>query len=58
MAAALTLFYRIIACGVKYIHAFDVQIEIKWLATDLFPDDFRTCFDKHFEELDANFKSE
>lgn len=46
-----------IACGVDNTVSFDNLTRAQRLATDLFSDDFKSCMDKTFEELDADFKT-
>lgn len=44
------------ACGVDTT-LFEGLTRAERLATDMFNDDFRTCMDKTFEEIDADFKT-
>ena len=46
-----------IACGVNNVDAFLGDTPAFRLATDIFADDFTTCTDKTFEELDSNLKT-
>ena len=46
-----------ISCGVNNVITFDGKTGAQELATYLFTDDFNTCIDKYFEEIDDDFKS-
>ena len=46
-----------IACGVNHINVFVGDTPAFRLATDMFSDDFTTCMDKTFVELDSDFKT-
>ena len=46
-----------IACGVNNVDVFLGNTPAFRLATDIFGDDFTTCMDKTFVELDSNFKT-
>ena len=45
------------ACDVNDVNIFLGDAPAFHLATDIFRDDFTTCMDKTFEELDSNFKT-
>jgi hypothetical protein len=46
-----------IACGVNDVTLVDVDTPAQRIAANLFGDDFATCMDKSFEELDQEFKT-
>ena len=46
-----------ITYGVNYVNVFLGNTPAFRLATEIFGDDFTTCMDKTFEELDSNFKT-
>ena len=46
-----------ISCGVNNVNTFGGKTEAQELATNLFKDEFNTCIDKYFEEIDDDFKS-
>ena len=46
-----------IACGVNDVGVFLGHTPVFRLATDIFGDDFTTCMDKTFAELDSDLKT-
>ena len=46
-----------IACGVNNVDAFLGDTPAFRLATDIFGNDFTTCMDKTFKELDSDFET-
>jgi hypothetical protein len=46
-----------IACGVNDEALFDGDTSAQRIAADLFGDDFSTCIDKSYEELNQEFKT-
>jgi hypothetical protein len=46
-----------VVCGVNDEALFDGDTAAQRIATDLFGDDFVTCMDKSFTELDSEFKT-
>ena len=51
-----TIVDAMIACGVDNISLFN-ETQASRLANNLFSNDFSTCMDKSFEELDSDFKT-
>ena len=56
MASPLNLFDGVVSFGVKIVNLVDGQNAAQWLARNIFTDNFSTCMQKFFEEIDANFK--
>jgi hypothetical protein len=54
---AFTIRDAMIACGVNDADLFDGDTPAARIATDLFGDDYATCMDKSFEELDSEFNT-
>jgi hypothetical protein len=52
-----TVYDAMVACGVNDADNFDGETPAVRIATDLFGDDFATCMDKSFTELDSEFKT-
>jgi hypothetical protein len=46
-----------VVCGVNSVHVFDGDTPAERITADLFGDDFATCMDKGFVELDSEFKT-
>ena len=57
MAHIFNLRNAMIACGVNDVDVFLGDTSAFRLATDILGNDFTTCTDKFFEELDSNFKT-
>jgi hypothetical protein len=57
MAHIFTVKEAMIGCGVNNVDEFLGDTPAFRLATDIFGDDFSTCMDKTFEELDGDFKT-
>jgi hypothetical protein len=56
-AQVLTVHDAMIACGVNDANVYDGMTPAERLAFDVFIDEFETCMDKTFDELDSDFKS-
>ena len=61
MAAAappvFTVLNAMAVCGVDNVALFNGSTNAKQLAMNIFDDDFSTCMDKTFVELDKDFKT-
>jgi hypothetical protein len=57
IAIPFNVYDAIVACGVNDADHFDGDTPAVRMATDLFGDDFATCMDKSFTELDGEFKT-
>jgi hypothetical protein len=57
IANPFTLHDAMVACGVNDTDNFDDDTPARRMATDLFGDDYATCMDKSFAELDDEFKT-
>ena len=53
----LTVVDAMIACGVDHEFLFLDETQAQRLASDIFGDQFATCLDVHFKELDDHFKT-
>jgi hypothetical protein len=45
-----------VVCGVNTVNVFDGDTPAECISANLFGDDFATCMDKGFVELDSEFK--
>jgi hypothetical protein len=54
---AFTVYDAMVACGVNDAALFDGDTPAERIAADLFGDDFATCMDKGFLEIDYEFKT-
>jgi hypothetical protein len=57
IAIPFNVYDTMVACGVNDTDNFDGDTPAVRMATDLFGDDFATCMDKSFAELDGEFKT-
>ena len=54
---AFTVSDAMVLCGINNVTLFDGLNAAQRIAADVFDDDFNTCLDKSFKELDADFKT-
>ena len=57
MAAVNSVYESIVACGVSDAANAGLGSNAECIATDIFNDNFMSCMDKSFEELDSDLKS-